>query len=170
VIRPRFADAKFFFVEDMKQGLASMNEGLKTVTYQARLGTVADKVARVAALAEAIAAEVGVDPQQARRAAELSKADLQSAAGQRIPGTAGHRRALLRRRRGRAGRSRQRDRRGLHAALWRRCDRTEQAGTGAGDCRAARHARQRLRIGPEADRQQGSVSRCDAMRWHWRGP
>ncbi|WP_144900701.1 glycine--tRNA ligase subunit beta [Luteimonas cucumeris] len=78
VIRPRFADAKFFFVEDMKQGLASMNEGLKTVTYQAKLGTVADKVARVAALAETIAGEVGVDPQLARRAAELSKADLQS--------------------------------------------------------------------------------------------
>lgn len=78
VIRPRFADAKFFFVEDMKQGLASMNEGLKTVTYQAKLGTVADKVARVAALAETIAGEVGVDPKLARRAAELSKADLQS--------------------------------------------------------------------------------------------
>ena len=78
VIRPRFADAKFFFVEDMKQGLASMNEGLKTVTYQAKLGSVADKVARVAALAETIAAEVGVDPKLARRAAVLSKADLQS--------------------------------------------------------------------------------------------
>jgi glycyl-tRNA synthetase beta chain len=78
VIRPRFADAKFFFDEDLKQGLASMNEGLKTVTYQAKLGTVADKVARVAALAESIAAEVGVDPTLARRAAELAKADLQS--------------------------------------------------------------------------------------------
>ncbi len=78
VIRPRFADAKFFFDEDLKQGLASMNEGLKTVTYQAKLGTVADKVARVAALAERIAAEVGVDPKLARRAAELAKADLQS--------------------------------------------------------------------------------------------
>lgn len=78
VIRPRFADAKFFFDEDLKQGLASMNEGLKTVTYQAKLGTVADKVARVAALAESIAAEVGVDPKLARRAAELAKADLQS--------------------------------------------------------------------------------------------
>ncbi len=78
VIRPRFADAKFFFVEDKKQGLASMNEGLKTVTYQTKLGTVADKVARVAALAEAIAGEVSVDPKLARRAAELSKADLQS--------------------------------------------------------------------------------------------
>ncbi len=78
VIRPRFADAKFFFDEDLKQGLASMNEGLKTVTYQAKLGSVADKVARVAALAESIAAEVGVDPKLARRAAELAKADLQS--------------------------------------------------------------------------------------------
>ncbi len=78
VIRPRFADAKFFFVEDLKQGLASMADGLRSVTYQARLGTVADKVARVAALAETIAAEVGVDPKLARRAAELSKADLQS--------------------------------------------------------------------------------------------
>src|SRR5687768_9742097 len=78
VIRPRFADAQFFFTEDMKQGLASMAEGLKTVTYQAKLGTVADKVARVAALAEAIAPQVGVDPALARKAAELSKADLQS--------------------------------------------------------------------------------------------
>ncbi|MCD9032601.1 glycine--tRNA ligase subunit beta [Luteimonas sp. Y-2-2-4F] len=78
VIRPRFADAKFFFVEDMKQGLASMQAGLRTVTYQARLGSLADKAARVAALAEAIAPQVGVDAALARRAAELSKADLQS--------------------------------------------------------------------------------------------
>ena len=78
VIRPRFADAKFFFDEDLKQGLESMNEGLKTVKYQDKLGTVADKVARVAALAESIAAEVGVDPKLARRAAEFAKADLQS--------------------------------------------------------------------------------------------
>jgi glycyl-tRNA synthetase beta chain len=78
VIRPRFADAKFFFDEDLKQGLASMNEGLKTVTYQAKLGTVWDKAQRVAALAESTATEVGVDPKLARRAAELAKADLQS--------------------------------------------------------------------------------------------
>lgn len=78
VIRPRFADAKFFFDEDRKQGLASMNEGLKTVTYQQKLGSVADKVVRVAALAEAIAARVGVDAVQARHAAQWAKADLQS--------------------------------------------------------------------------------------------
>ena len=78
VIRPRFADAKFFFDEDLKQGLASMGDGLKTVTYQAKLGSVADKVARVAALAEAIAPRVGVDAALAKRAAELAKNDLQS--------------------------------------------------------------------------------------------
>ena len=78
VIRPRFADAKFFFDEDLKQGIASMGDGLKTVTYQAKLGSVADKVARVAALAEAIAPRVGVDAALAKRAAELAKNDLQS--------------------------------------------------------------------------------------------
>ncbi|MEA9566750.1 glycine--tRNA ligase subunit beta [Xanthomonas sp. WHRI 8932A] len=78
VIRPRFADAKFFFDEDLKQGLEAMGAGLAGVTYQAKLGSVADKVARVAALAEAIAPQVGADPAQARRAAELAKNDLQS--------------------------------------------------------------------------------------------
>lgn len=78
VIRPRFADAKFFFDEDLKQGLASMGEGLAGVTYQARLGSVADKVARVSSLAQAIAPQVGVDAGLAKRAAELAKNDLQS--------------------------------------------------------------------------------------------
>ncbi|GAB1595087.1 glycine--tRNA ligase subunit beta [Lysobacter claricitrinus] len=78
VIRPRFADANFFFDEDLKQGLVAMGDGLSTVTYQAKLGTIADKVARVASLAEGIAAEVEVDPALARRTAELSKNDLQS--------------------------------------------------------------------------------------------
>ena len=78
VIRPRFADARFFFDEDLKQGLPAMADGLKGVTYQAKLGSVADKSARVAVLAEAIARQVGADPAQARRAAGLAKADLQS--------------------------------------------------------------------------------------------
>ncbi|WP_027070367.1 glycine--tRNA ligase subunit beta [Novilysobacter defluvii] len=78
VIRPRFADARFFFEEDLKDGLAAMNEGLANVTYQASLGSVADKVARVGALAQWIAPQVGVDAALAGRAAGLSKADLQS--------------------------------------------------------------------------------------------
>lgn len=78
VIRPRFADAKFFFDEDLKQGLEAMGEGLAGVTYQARLGSVADKVARVSSLAQTIAPQVGVDAGLAKRAAELAKNDLQS--------------------------------------------------------------------------------------------
>ncbi|WP_242111904.1 glycine--tRNA ligase subunit beta [Luteimonas aquatica] len=78
VIRPRFADAKFFFDEDLKQGLSAMDAGLASVTYQAKLGSLADKAARVAALAEAIGPKLGVDGALARRAALLSKADLQS--------------------------------------------------------------------------------------------
>jgi len=78
VIRPRFADAQFFYDEDLKQGLAAMAEGLASVTYQQKLGSYADKTARVAVLAEKIAAKLSADPAQARRAAKLSKTDLQS--------------------------------------------------------------------------------------------
>lgn len=78
VIRPRFADARFFFDEDLKQGLEAMGAGLAHVTYQAKLGSVADKVQRVAALAEGIAAQLGADPAQAGHAARLAKNDLQS--------------------------------------------------------------------------------------------
>ena len=78
VIRPRFADAQFFYDEDLKQGIESMREGLASVTYQQKLGSYADKTERVATLASALAVQVGVDPGMARRAAQLSKADLQS--------------------------------------------------------------------------------------------
>ena len=78
VIRPRFADAQFFFDEDLKQGLAAMAGGLATVTYQQKLGTLADKTARVAELAAALAKALGLDEAAARRAAALAKADLQS--------------------------------------------------------------------------------------------
>ncbi|KFN43843.1 glycine--tRNA ligase subunit beta [Arenimonas oryziterrae] len=78
VIRPRFADAQFFFDADRKQGLKAMAEGLAAVTYQQKLGSYADKTRRVAALAVAIAQQIGVDVDYAQRAALLSKADLQS--------------------------------------------------------------------------------------------
>jgi len=76
VIRPRFADAKFFFDEDKKQPLASYQEALKSVTYQQSLGSVWDKCVRVAELARVIANRVGVDAGLATRAAALSKCDL----------------------------------------------------------------------------------------------
>ncbi|MGA9421120.1 MAG: glycine--tRNA ligase subunit beta, partial [Rhodanobacteraceae bacterium] len=76
VIRPRFADAKFFFDEDRKQRLETHQKALKTVTYQSQLGSVWDKCVRVAELARVIANRVGVDAALAVRAAALSKCDL----------------------------------------------------------------------------------------------
>lgn len=76
VIRPRFADAKFFFDEDLKTPLAANMEALKNVTYQQALGSVWDKTVRVAELARVIGNRVGVDAGLATRAAALSKCDL----------------------------------------------------------------------------------------------
>ncbi|MGC1547127.1 MAG: glycine--tRNA ligase subunit beta [Rhodanobacter sp.] len=76
VIRPRFADAKFFWDEDLKTPLADYLEQLKSVTYQQALGSLWDKSVRVAELARIIASRVGVDAGAATRAASLSKCDL----------------------------------------------------------------------------------------------
>ena len=76
VIRPRFADAKFFWDEDLKTPLSSYQEQLKNVTYQQALGSLWDKSVRVAELARVIANRVGVDAGAATRAASLSKCDL----------------------------------------------------------------------------------------------
>jgi len=76
VIRPRFADAKFFWDEDLKTPLAGYQEQLKGVTYQQALGSLWDKSVRVAELARIIANRVGVDAGEATRAASLSKCDL----------------------------------------------------------------------------------------------
>jgi glycyl-tRNA synthetase beta chain len=76
VIRPRFADAKFFWDEDLKTPLASYQEQLKSVTYQQALGSLWDKSVRVAELARIIANRVGADAAAATRAASLSKCDL----------------------------------------------------------------------------------------------
>jgi glycyl-tRNA synthetase beta chain len=78
VIRPRFADAKFFWDEDLKTPLASYQEQLKSVTYQQALGSLWDKSVRVAELARVIANRVGVDAGAATHAASLSKCDLLS--------------------------------------------------------------------------------------------
>ena len=76
VIRPRFADAKFFWDEDLKTPLSGYQEQLKGVTYQQALGSLWDKSVRVAELARVIANRVGVDAAAATRAASLSKCDL----------------------------------------------------------------------------------------------
>jgi glycyl-tRNA synthetase beta chain len=79
VVRPRLADAAFFYAADRKQTLASRREALKAVTFQARLGSLSDKTARITALAAQIASLAGTDVAAAQRAAELAKCDLLTA-------------------------------------------------------------------------------------------
>ena len=76
VIRPRLADAAFFYSKDKGSSLASRRDALKHVVFQAKLGSVYDKTERVAELSVSLAAFSGADPALARRAAELSKSDL----------------------------------------------------------------------------------------------
>ncbi|WP_416138655.1 glycine--tRNA ligase subunit beta [Halomonas sp. HK25] len=76
VIRPRLADAAFFYNTDRKRPLASRIGELSGVVFQKQLGTLADKAHRSAAVAAFIAGQIGGDVGQARRAAELAKCDL----------------------------------------------------------------------------------------------
>lgn len=76
VVRPRLADAKFFFDQDRKKTLASRVAGLAKVVYHNKLGTQGERVERVRAIAAAIARKLDIDAQQADQAAQLAKADL----------------------------------------------------------------------------------------------
>ena len=78
VLSARLSDAEFFWTEDQKVGFDAWNAKLKDVTFHAKLGTLAERVERIAALAREIAPLVGADPAQAEQAARLSKADLAS--------------------------------------------------------------------------------------------
>jgi glycyl-tRNA synthetase beta chain len=76
VVRPRLADAAFFWDSDRRERLENRRAMLKSVTFQAKLGSLHDKVERVGRLAVRIAELLGTDASLARRAAELSKCDL----------------------------------------------------------------------------------------------
>ena len=76
VIRPRLADAAFFWDTDRGQSLDARREALGDVVYQRGLGSLADKSKRVATLAASIADELGGDSAAAARAGELGKCDL----------------------------------------------------------------------------------------------
>jgi glycyl-tRNA synthetase beta chain len=76
VVRPRLADAMFFWEQDGKKTLADHIERLDHVVFQKGLGSMRDKSDRVAALAEIIADRIGGDRVLARRAGELSRCDL----------------------------------------------------------------------------------------------
>jgi glycyl-tRNA synthetase beta chain len=76
VIRPRLADAAFFWDSDRRTGLAARGEALREVVYQRGLGSLGDKSARVGALTGAIADALNMDPAVAARASMLAKCDL----------------------------------------------------------------------------------------------
>ena len=78
VVRPRLADAKFFFDQDRKKTLASRVEGLGKVVYHNKLGTQGERVERVRAIAKAIATQLGGAAlvADADKAAQLAKTDL----------------------------------------------------------------------------------------------
>jgi glycyl-tRNA synthetase beta chain len=78
VVRPRLADAKFFFDQDRKKTLASRVEGLSKVVYHNKLGTQGERVERVRAIAKAIGQQLGGDAlaHKADQAAQLAKTDL----------------------------------------------------------------------------------------------
>ena len=78
VVRPRLADAKFFFDQDRKKTLASRGEGLGKVVYHNKLGSQGERVERVRAIAKAIGQQLGGDilAAKADQAAQLAKTDL----------------------------------------------------------------------------------------------
>ncbi|MFC3169330.1 glycine--tRNA ligase subunit beta [Paracoccus fontiphilus] len=82
VLAARLSDAAFFWENDLREakaGMAAWAEGLKSVTFHNKLGSQADRIARIAALAREIAPLVGADADQAEQAAKLAKLDLRSA-------------------------------------------------------------------------------------------
>ena len=78
VIRPRLADAAFFFETDKKLSLASLRERLKTIVFQKQLGTIFEKTERIGSLAEGLATALKADANAAKLAGQLCKADLAS--------------------------------------------------------------------------------------------
>lgn len=76
VVRPRLADAEFFYKTDLKQRLEDRLPRLETVLFQQQLGTVKDKALRIESLAGFIAEQIGADVAQAKRAGKLTKCDL----------------------------------------------------------------------------------------------
>lgn len=78
VVRPRLSDAEFFFLQDQKQPLASRQEKLANMVFQAQLGTLWDKSQRIAKLAVALSQYTGANAQDVEKAALLSKCDLTS--------------------------------------------------------------------------------------------
>ena len=98
VLRARLSDAAFFWANDCARGLENMRDGLGGMVYHAQLGGVAERVKRVASLAQLVAGHIGADEMLVQRAAILAKCDLASETVGEFPtlqGTAGGRLAAL---------------------------------------------------------------------------
>jgi len=78
VIRPRLADARFFWVQDNKSSIEDWVKQLDTIVFQNALGSVGDKSRRIGLISEKIAEETGINATAAKRAANLCKCDLVS--------------------------------------------------------------------------------------------
>jgi glycyl-tRNA synthetase beta chain len=79
VVRPRLADAAFFWEQDRKQPLSELRAALDGVTFHDKLGSMGARTERIAALAAAIAEQTGADARETARAAQLAKCDLLTA-------------------------------------------------------------------------------------------
>lgn len=89
VVRPRLADAQFFFEADKKVRLADRVDGLANILFQKQLGSIKDKSDRIAAVAGAIANDLGANGTVAERAGYLCKADLAAQMVLEFPETQG---------------------------------------------------------------------------------
>jgi glycyl-tRNA synthetase beta chain len=79
VVRPRLADAAFFWEQDRRQPLAARRAGLDAVTFHDKLGSLGARTDRIAVLAAVIAEQIGADDADTTRAAQLAKCDLLTA-------------------------------------------------------------------------------------------
>jgi glycyl-tRNA synthetase beta chain len=89
VLTARFNDAHFFYERDRQRPLEAFVGELNRIVFQEKLGTMADKTARLAKIAREMAEQVGLDPSLAKRAATLCKADLATEVVMELPALQG---------------------------------------------------------------------------------
>ncbi len=162
VIAARLSDAKFFWEQDRKRPLDEMAGALAGITFHEKLGSQKERVERIAELAFGIAGAVDAVPEDARRAAQLAKADLVSGMVGEFPELQG----LMGRYYARSRRHEARDRARRRAALQAQGavghgaqgGGGRRGGGGRGARRQARHAGRLLGHRREADRLRRSVS------------